>query len=302
MLDVLTRAGCFVAIILLGFLLKKAGLFKDSDFSVLSTVVLKITLPGAIIINFANKELDTSLLVLTLLGVACGALYIGLAFLLNLRSSKDRRAFEILNLPGYNIGCFALPFVQSFLGPVGVIATCLFDIGNGFICLGTAFSIAVMVKDGGRFSVKRVLRTLMKSLPFILYVTMPILCLLHIGIPQPITSLAGIVGNANAFMAMFMIGVGFKLTADKTQIGRILKIICVRFGVAALLALIFYFLLPFSPEVRKTLVLLVFAPIGAAVPAFTGEMKGDVGLSSAVNSVSIICSILCMVTLLILIP
>lgn len=302
MLDVLTRAGCFVAIILLGFLLKKAGLFKDSDFSVLSTVVLKITLPGAIIINFANKELDTSLLVLTLFGVACGALYIGLAFLLNLRSSKDRRAFEILNLPGYNIGCFALPFVQSFLGPVGVIATCLFDIGNGFICLGTAFSIAVMVKDGGRFSVKRVLRTLMKSLPFILYVTMPILCLLHIGIPQPITSLAGIVGNANAFMAMFMIGVGFKLTADKTQIGRILKIICVRFGVAALLALIFYFLLPFSPEVRKTLVLLVFAPIGAAVPAFTGEMKGDVGLSSAVNSVSIICSILCMVTLLILIP
>ena len=302
MLDVLTRAGCFVAIILLGFLLKKAGLFKDSDFSVLSTVVLKITLPGAIIINFANKELDTSLLVLTLLGVACGALYIGLAFLLNLRGSKDRRAFEILNLPGYNIGCFALPFVQSFLGPVGVIATCLFDIGNGFICLGTAFSIAVMVKDGGRFSVKRVLRTLMKSLPFILYVTMPILCLLHIGIPQPITSLAGIVGNANAFMAMFMIGVGFKLTANKTQIGRILKIICVRFGVAALLALIFYFLLPFSPEVRKTLVLLVFAPIGAAVPAFTGEMKGDVGLSSAVNSVSIICSILCMVTLLILIP
>ena len=145
MLEVLTRAGCFAAIILLGFLLKKFGLFKDSDFSVLSTVVLKITLPGAIIINFANKELDTSLLGLTLLGVLCGALYIGLAFLFNIRNSKERRAFEILNLPGYNIGCFALPFVQSFLGPVGVIATCLFDIGNGFICLGTAFSIAVMV-------------------------------------------------------------------------------------------------------------------------------------------------------------
>lgn len=45
MLDVLTRAGCFIAIILLGFFLKKIGLFKDSDFSVLSTIVLKITLP-----------------------------------------------------------------------------------------------------------------------------------------------------------------------------------------------------------------------------------------------------------------
>ena len=302
MLEVLTRAGCFAAIILLGFLLKKFGLFKDSDFSVLSTVVLKITLPGAIIINFANKELVTSLLGLTLLGVLCGALYIGLAFLFNIRSSKERRAFEILNLPGYNIGCFALPFVQSFLGPVGVIATCLFDIGNGFICLGTAFSIAVMVKDGGRFSLKRVFRTLMKSLPFILYVLMPILCLLHITIPQSITSLAGIVGNANAFMAMFMIGVGFKLVADKTQLGKIAKILIIRFSIAIILATAFYFLLPFSMEIRKTMMLLVFSPIGAAVPAFTGEMKGNVGLSSAINSLSIICSIIFMVTLLILIP
>ena len=302
MLDILTRAGCFVAIILLGYLLKRIGLFKESDFSVLSKIVLKITLPAVIITNFANKELDPSLFTLTLLGVLCGSIYIGLGFLLNIKNDKEKRAFDILNLPGYNIGCFALPFVQSFLGPVGVIATCLFDIGNGFICLGTAFSIAVMVKDGGRFSIKRVIRTLLKSIPFILYVIMPILCLTHVHIPDVITSFAGIVGNANAFMAMFMIGVGFKLATDKTQIGRIIKLLAVRFGIAAILALCFYFLLPFTHEIRKTLVLLVFSPIGAAVPAFTGEMKGDVGLSSAVNSLAIVCSIIMIVTLLTIIP
>lgn len=302
MVDVLTRAGCFVAIIFLGFILKKIGLFHDKDFSVLSNVVLKITLPGAIITNFANKELDPSMFALTLLGILCGAIYIILGFLLNLKNSKDQRALEILNLPGYNIGCFALPFVQSFLGPIGVIATCLFDIGNGFICLGTAFSIAVMVKDGGKFSLKRVTRTLLKSIPFILYVIMPILCLAHISIPTAITSFAGIVGNANAFMAMFMVGVGFKLSANKTQLGKIIKVLAVRFGVAAIFALCFYFLLPFSPEIRKTLVLLVFSPIGAAVPAFTSEMKGDVGLSSAINSLSIVCSIMMIVTLLAIIP
>ena len=101
---------------------------------------------------------------------------------------------------------------------------------------------------------------------------------------------------------MFMIGVGFKLAADKTQIGKIVKILAIRFSVAIILATAFYFLLPFSMEIRKTLMILVFSPIGAAVPAFTGEMKGDVGLSSAVNSLSIICSIVFMVSLLILIP
>ena len=302
MLEVLTRAGCFVAIIFLGYFLKRIGVFKDSDFSVLSNITLKITLPAAIITNFANKELDPSMFLLTFLAIFCGAVYIAMGFLLNLRSSKEQRAFEILNYPGYNIGCFALPFVQSFLGPMGVIATCLFDIGNGFICLGGAFSIASMVKDGGKFSFKRIIRTLFKSVPFILYLVMPFLCLTHIPVPDAVTTFAGIIGNANAFVAMLMLGVGFKLAADKTQIGKIIRILSVRYSIAAVLALLFFFLLPYPLDVRKALVLLVFSPIGSAIPAFTGEMKSDVGLSSAVNSVSIICSVIFMVILLAIIP
>lgn len=302
MLNVLTRAGCFIAIILLGYFLKKIGLFKDSDFSVLSKIVLKVTLPAVIITNFANKELDPSMFIFTVLGILFGGVYILLGFLFNLRRSKEQRAFEILNFPGYNIGCFALPFVQSFLGPAGMIATFLFDIGNGFICLGGAFSVASMVKDGSKFSPMRIIRTLLKSVPFILYVVMPILCLTHIPVPSFITSLAEIIGNANAFLSMLMIGVGFKLAADRTQIGGIVRVLSVRFGFAFIFAAICYFLLPFSLEVRKALLLLVFSPIGTAVPAFTGEMKSDVGLSSAINSISIICSIVFMVLILILIP
>lgn len=302
MLNVLTRAGCFIAIILLGFFLKKIGLFKYSDFSVLSKIVLKVTLPAVIITNFANKELDPSMFIFTVLSILFGGVYILLGFLFNLRRSREQRAFEILNFPGYNIGCFALPFVQSFLGPAGMIATFLFDIGNGFICLGGAFSVASMVKDGSKFSPMRIIRTLLKSVPFILYVVMPILCLTHIPIPGFITSLAEIIGNANAFLSMLMIGVGFKLAADRTQIGGIVRVLSVRFGFAFLFAAICYFLLPFSLEVRKALLLLVFSPIGTAVPAFTGEMKSDVGLSSAINSISIICSIVFMVLILILIP
>lgn len=302
MVDVLIKAGCFIAIIILGYALKQIGIFKDSDFTVLSNVTLKITLPAAIISNFANKELDPSLFILTLLAFSCGCLYILLGFILNLGKSRDQRAFEMLNLPGYNIGCFALPFVQNFLGPLGVMSCCLFDIGNGFICLGGAFSISSVVKNGGKFTFGRIVRTLSKSIPFLCFLIMPVLCLLHIPIPKPITAFTDTISNANAFCAMLMLGVGFKVCAEKSQLGRIIHILSVRFSVAALLAACFYFLLPFAPEVRKTLVLLVFSPIGSAVPAFTGEMKSDIGLSSAINSISIICSMIMMVFLLILIP
>ena len=53
MLDIIVRAGCFVAIIILGYFLKKVGVFKEQDFSVLSKVVMKITLPAAIVSSFS---------------------------------------------------------------------------------------------------------------------------------------------------------------------------------------------------------------------------------------------------------
>ena len=99
---------------------------------------------------------------------------------------------------------------------------------------------------------------------------------------------------------MLMIGVGFKLSGDREQIGKVVKILGLRYGVGAVLALIFYFVLPFDVEIRQALVLLVFSPIGSAIPAFTGKMGGDTGLSSAINSISIVCSIVFMVVLLII--
>ena len=299
MLEILSRAGSFIAIIVLGYVLKKIGVFRQEDFQVLSKICIRITLPAAIVTSFAGKEIDPSLLVLLFLGIGCGVLYICLGFLINRRSSKEQRAFDILNLPGYNIGCFTMPFAQSFLGPMGVIATSLFDSGNAFICLGGAFGVASSVKDGKGFDAKRVVKALSRSVPFVTYLLMVLMNLLRIRVPGPVVECASIIGGANSFMAMFMIGVGFKLTlGDRGQTGRIIRILGIRYGVGAVLAAVFYFLLPFDIQVRQALVILAFSPIGSAVPPFTAELGGDTGLSSAINSMAIVISICIYVVLL----
>ena len=298
MLDILIRAGSFVAVILLGYFLKKIGFFKQEDFTILSRITIRITLPAAIITSFAGKQIDMALLSLVLLAIGCGLLYMAMGFFLNRKKSREERAFAILNLPGYNIGTFVIPFAQSFLGPMGVVATSLFDTGNAVICLGGAFSVASMVKDGSGFSVKRIGKALARSVPFVTYVLMLLLNLVHLPVPGFILSCAGIIANANAFMAMLMIGVGFKLEGDRSQIRTIVRMLSIRYGIATVLALIFYFVLPFELEIRQALVILAFSPIGSAVPGFTGEMKGDVGLSSALNSLAIVISIVITVILL----
>ena len=300
MLDILTKAGSYIAIIILGYVLRKVGFFGEETFSVLSKITLKITLPAAIISGFAGKQGDPALISLSLIALGGGLTYIALGFLLERRGGKERQAFAMLNTAGYNIGNFTLPFVQSFLGPVGVITTSLFDLGNGIICLGGAYSLASMVKDGSRFSLKRVGAALGKSVPFLCHMLMLVMSLARIPIPGPVATLAEIIGNANAFVAMLMIGVGFRLTGDVSQLGRIAKILLVRYGLAAVVALGCWFLLPFEFEVRLALMILAFSPIASAAPAFTAELKGDVGLASALNSVSILCSIAIILAILVI--
>ena len=298
MLDIVMRAGSFITIILLGFVLKKIGFFKEEDFSILSRITIRITLPCAIITSFSGKTIDPELLILVVFAVAAGLVYMAAGYLINLKNSADEKAFSVLNLTGYNIGTFVIPFAQSFLGSLGVIAVSIFDTGNAIMCLGGAFSVACMIKDGTGFSVKRIVKALGKSVPFITYVSMLMLNLLKLELPSFVLNVAGIGSNANAFMAMLMIGVGFKLEGKRSQYAAIAKMLLVRYGFATVFALLFYYALPFALEVRQALVILAFSPIGSAVPGFTGEMKGDVGLSSALNSMTMVISICIMVVLL----
>ena len=300
MQEILGRAGCFIAIIILGYVLRQKNFFKEGDFTVLSKIVLKITLPAAIVSSFAGKDIDLALLALALISIAQGAIYMIIMYVINAKRGKEAQSFEILNTAGSNIGNFTLPFAQSFLGPMGVITTSLFDVGNACICLGGAYSIASIVKGGGKFSPMKILKALSKSVAFDCYVLMVLLTIFNIKLPGVVVSFAEIIANANAFMAMLMIGVGFKLSGDKSQIGSSVRILTVRYSIALVVALVSYFILPFLLEVRQTLVILAFSPIASAAPAFTADLKGDVGLSSAVNSISIVCSIIFIVAILLI--
>ena len=154
MAEILMKAGSFIAIIILGYVLRRRGFFKEEDFYVLSRIVLKITLPAAIVTNFTGIDMKPSMLLMSLLGLGGGIILTGMAFLISAGKNGEEKAFNIINLTGYNIGNFTMPFAQSFLGPLGVVATSLFDSGNSLVCLGGTYSVAVMAKgEKGKFSI-----------------------------------------------------------------------------------------------------------------------------------------------------
>ena len=290
--EILTKAASFVAIIAFGYVLRQSGFFKEKDFYFLTKIVLKITLPAAIVYNFSSMEIDVSMLAICLFGLGGGLLYIAVAWLVNARKPAKRKAFDVVNLPGYNIGNFTMPFIQGFLGPTGFAATSLFDTGNAFVCLGGSYSLAgFLLGEGEKRSVKDLIKPLIRSVPFAAYIIMTILTLAHIRLPQIAVSFAETIAGANAFMALLMVGVGFQLKVNRENLAAIFRILGFRYAMAIIFSVLWYRFAPFSLEVRQALAILAFAPIATAAPAFTGNLNLDTGLSSVINSISVILSV-----------
>lgn len=209
------------------------------------------------------------------------------------------KAFRMLNYAGYNIGCFAMPFMQSFLGATGVVATGMFDIGNAIPVLGGTYAAACQIVDGKSGSVKQIARRLFSSVPLDTYLLMFLLSLTGLKLPTPILSVAAVIGNANPFLAMFSIGLVMEFHVDRDERRELAAGLFWRYLLAAAMGLISFFLLPLPLEFRRILLLLCFAPISSAAPVWIQKLGGNASLSGTFNSCSILIGIVVMTALVI---
>lgn len=299
MIAILLKAFSFIFIILLGYSLKKFGFFKQSDHVVVSKILLNITLPAAIISSFSSVDLQASLLFMTLIALLINTFLMVLGYLLSTKLDDNTRKFHMLNTTGYSIGCFTLPFIQSFIGPYGVVATCLFDSGNSIFCCGGAYAITnSVIGSENKGGIKKIIKQLITSASFDTYIIMLLISFLGIKLPIFITSVATTIGNANIFIAMFSIGLMFEIHFESNNIKDIIKTLTIRYVFAAIAAVIFYFFMPLPLEIRKVLVIIVFSPISAVAPAYTQLSGGNFSLSSFASSLSILFSLVFMIILM----
>ena len=136
MAGILLRACFFLLMVILGYGMKKAGVLTKDDGVAVARVVLNITLPCAILVSFRTFVFEWGYMVIPLISFAANWAMLGIGYMISRRSGRDGRIFYMLELPAYNIGNFTLPFVSGILGATGVVATCLFDMGNSPMCLG----------------------------------------------------------------------------------------------------------------------------------------------------------------------
>lgn len=299
MIDIILKALTFLLIIILGYIFKQTKLLKKKDADTLATIVMNITLPCALLSNAVSFTIDISLIITLCIGIGANILMIFLGYLFAIKRGPEEKAAYMINCSGYNIGNFTIPFVQTFFSSLGMIYICLFDIGNALMGLGGTFSIASRVSSKEKnFNFKNILLKLFSSVPFDVYIIILILALLKIEVPAQIVEMTSIIGNANTFLAMFMIGLYLNININLAEIKSVIEIIIIRFLGTTVLALIIYFVFPLPLVAKQIIIMCIYSPITSVAPVFSYKCgyKGDV--PALVNSISIIFSIVYLTILL----
>ena len=98
-------------------------------------------------------------------------------------------------------------------------------------------------------------------------------------------------GNANAFLAMLSIGILFELNLEKENLWDMVKFFALRYGTVILIMVLVILFIPFSPDIRQAICVLLAAPVASIAPLLTQNAGGDGAKAAQLNSVSILLGI-----------
>ena len=113
----LIKVFAFVCIIVAGYCMGHTGKLGNMPGEFVSKIVFTFTLPCAVLHAFGAADFSPQMLLLVPLGFvfAFGAYLV--TFAITPRTKREDRTFYLLNGCGFNLGCFALPFVQAIFSP-----------------------------------------------------------------------------------------------------------------------------------------------------------------------------------------
>ena len=280
--ETIIKAAILVSFIFCGYTLKQLRLFGRSTFNTISTIVFNITLPSVILVNLNGIHFDTRYLLISVLAIIFNLIMVGMGYATG--RTKDEKAFYMLNMNGYNIGNFALPFVSYFFDSAAVLIVCIFDAGNSLMCLGGAYGLARCVRGEKGESIAMILaKTIFSSIPVLSY----------------IIDWAKIPASANTFLSMLMIGVALGLSLKKEYLHLIYTDVGLRLLTSVVIAAFVYFALDYPMAIKKVIMVLVFAPVAGMACYYTAKMKLKIEVAACISSFYILLSIVVMSAMII---
>ena len=282
-----------VIIILLGYILKKIGLLKETDGSTISRLIFNLTLPALIIVSFHDLVFESSLMILVLAGLVFGLLLATVGIFIFKKEPNDAKGVLIMIVPGMNIGLFAYPLVEGLWGTEGIKYFGMLDAGNAFIVFGLTYLLGSYYIDRDEpVQFGTAIKKLTNSVPLMVYLCIFIIKFLQIQIPTLIVDTASVISSANMPLSLLLLGLYLNFNFDRRYLKRLTKVMFTRYGTSLIIGLLIFFFLPAPDMIRMTLLIGLSLPLPLTVIPYSEEFNYDSRFVVMVTNVTILFSFL----------
>lgn len=283
-----------IAMILLGYLMKRLGYFTEQDGGVIGRIVFNITLPSLVIVTLSKVEIEPSLMLLPVIMILYAVTAKGLVILLFINHHRHVKGSVGMMASALNIGLFAYPLVEQMFGAEGLLYFGMFDIGGSIVMFGITYIVGNYFSDGAEiFDIRYLALSLLKSVPLMTYMIMLILSLLHVKLPTFALDFFGIVSQANMPLSMLLLGIYLNFKVDKEYLPITIKYLLFHYGFGTVIGLLCYVFLPFNEMFRTTILIGLLLPIGVSIIPYAIQFKyKTLPLIGMVSNLSIVISII----------
>ncbi|HAA85690.1 MAG TPA: hypothetical protein DCE14_04970 [Kosmotogaceae bacterium] len=228
-------------VVLLGTVLRVIKFLNLDAGRLISRLVMYVTIPVVIFRAVSQSDIRPGLLWLVLLGAAVPLTTLLIGKWSTRASSGTTRGALLVALCGKNTDLFALPVIQAVYGLGGVSLLALVSMGNALCVFFVAFIMAAYFNPNrGVVDARKMVRSIALFPPILAFVAGLVFNLSGFSLPDLFLTFAGVVGNANVFLSLLVIGIFLDITVVVKQVRTLVPTLITKYAVALTMGIAFY--------------------------------------------------------------
>jgi predicted permease len=270
---------------LLGFLLRRIGLFSKSNADLFQKLFFHVALPALILLSVPRLDLSLKVAMLPLIASLINFTSCGVAYVVGRRLQLDRPTLGVFIIGSsvMNTG-FTFPFVLSAYGPEGMAFSTLFDFGNAAVVLSFIYYLACRYGSDGNQSSLVLLKKFLASSPLITLAIAVVFNLAGVHLPEVGIEFLKILGGMTTPLMMLSLGIYFDPRICRN--GPLGTVIALRMLMGLLLGTMLAELFDLHGLIKVIVLLSASAPSGVTTLIFATMENLDKDFAASVVSYS----------------
>jgi malate permease and related proteins len=285
-----------LAIIGVGFFLKKYNFITEKEGKTISKFLMHTTFPALMIVSTARVKLDSSLLLIPLFCIVFCSIMIAVAWIWFAKYPNDLRGILTMGAGGLNVGLFGFPIIEGLFGKEAMVYAVMFDIGNTIMTFGVVYPIGsyFSANHKGLPEFGTLIKKIFRLPPVLGMVIGLIINVSHIEMPTLFFDFLDTIAKANKALVLLLMGIYLSFELNKKQMIAISKVLVIRYAVGILFVLGIYFSLSHDSLLYAVLIICVMLPSGMTILPFSDELNYDSRIAGTLVNISLLISFVLM--------